>query len=129
MTKDPVVIAMPVVRVMEVPLDEVVDVIAVRHGIMAAAGTVDVVGRMSLAGVSGRTRRRIGGVHGDRALVDMVSMHRVEMTIMKVVDMVTMADRGVTAADTVDVVVVSVGLVAHPSPPLSDSQLDGCRKR
>ncbi len=42
------VIAMIAVLMVQSPLDEVVDVVAVRHGLMAAAGTMDVIGLVSL---------------------------------------------------------------------------------
>jgi hypothetical protein len=73
---------MVAVRVMEMPLHEVVHVIAVRHGVMTAAGTVCVPARVALARVPRRTGRGIGGVHGDGALVDMVTVHSVEMAIV-----------------------------------------------
>lgn len=45
------VITMRAMGEMQVPADEVVDVIAMGHGLMAAAGTVPVAGIMTAAGV------------------------------------------------------------------------------
>lgn len=49
--QNPMVITMRAMGEMQVPADEVVDVITMRHGLMAAAGTVPVVGFRTAAGV------------------------------------------------------------------------------
>ncbi len=47
----PVVVAVIAVRVVQVAIDEIVDVIAVRHGFVSAARAMDVVGSMTGAAV------------------------------------------------------------------------------
>jgi len=44
---------MPVVRMMEMAVDEVVDVVPVRHGLVAAAGAVLMLGVVAAAAVIG----------------------------------------------------------------------------
>src|SRR5439155_1284652 len=55
-----VVVAVVAVRVVEVAVDEVVGVVAVRHGLVAAAGAVDVAGRVPAAGVARGAGVRVG---------------------------------------------------------------------
>jgi hypothetical protein len=45
------VVTVSAVAKMQVPADEVVDVISMRHGLVTAAGTVTVAGIMTAAGV------------------------------------------------------------------------------
>ena len=48
-----VIVTVPVVRMMEMALDQVVDVVAVGHALMTAVGAVDVIGRVSAARMVG----------------------------------------------------------------------------
>ena len=65
-----VVIAVAVVGMVQVPVNEVVDVVAVRNGGVAAAGAVDVIGVMPCAAVIGGARRRVGAADVEGVLVD-----------------------------------------------------------
>jgi hypothetical protein len=49
--QSPMVVTVSAVAKMQVPADEVVDVISMRHGLVTAAGTVTVAGIMTAAGV------------------------------------------------------------------------------
>ena len=67
---------------MQVPVDEVVDVIAVRHRGVAAHHSMDVRAVMRATGVR---RRAASGVHSidlDRALVDVAIVSMVEVAIV-----------------------------------------------
>ena len=81
--------------------DEVVDVVAVRHSLVAAASAVRVRCVVRSARVGGRARRRVARVHRDRALVDVAVVRVMEMTVVQVVRVVPVLDRRVTARLTV----------------------------
>jgi len=102
------------VRVMEVAIDQVVDMVAVRHGLVSTAGAMNVPGRVSVAGMTRRASCGVCGVDRDRALVDVIAVSRVEVAIMEIVDMAAVPYRAVPAVGTVDVIVLGVNLVrAH----------------
>ncbi len=56
-------------RVMQVSLDDVINMVAVRHGLVAAACAVVVGLVVPAAVVIGRARRGIRGIHGDLVLL------------------------------------------------------------
>ena len=100
------------VRVVEVTVHEVVNVIAVRNGRMPTARTVDVVRIVALAVVPGATV----GVFArdvDDVLVVVVFMGAVQVPVMQVTNMVPVLDRDMPALRTVLVVMVFVDFVAH----------------
>ncbi len=101
------VVAVIPVRVMEVTVDEVVDVIPVRDRFVAAAGPVDVVVRVGVA-VVGRTARRVRGVDLERVLFDRAARGVMQVTVVNVVDVIPVLDGGVAAARAVNVIMVVV---------------------
>lgn len=103
------VIAMAIVGVMKSSVNEVIDVIAMGHGFVSAARAVGV----SAPGI-GRTARGVGVADLNDVFVDMVLVRVVQMTIMEVVDMVTMAHGRVSAVRTMLMGVIGMmPLVAH----------------
>ena len=80
------------VKVVERPVDEVVDVITVRHGLVAAVRPVDVVGGMRAAGVGGRAVGRVGGRHGEHVLVDVRLVRVVQVPVVQVVRVAVVQD-------------------------------------
>jgi hypothetical protein len=103
-----VVVAVVAVRMVEVVGNQVVDVISVRHRLMTAPGPVGVPGLMALAGV---LRGAVLGVRFadlDDVLVDMALVRVMEVTVVQVVHVSVVADRGVAAVRTVLVVVTLV---------------------
>jgi hypothetical protein len=108
-----VIVAVAVVRVVEVTLDQVIGVIAVRHAGVAARGAVDMVGGVAGAAM---VRRALGGVarvDGDRVLIDVIAVDVVQVSIVKVVDMTGVLDRDVAAVGAVDMVMGFVDRVRH----------------
>jgi hypothetical protein len=57
------IVAVAVVRVMQVSVDEIVDVIPVGNGFMTAPWTVNMICGMTRAAVAAGASSRIGGVH------------------------------------------------------------------
>jgi hypothetical protein len=107
------VVAVAVVRVVEVTLDQIIGVIAVRHAGMSARGAVDVVGRVAGAAVVRRALRRVGRVDGDRVLIDVIAVDVMQVPIVEVVDVAGVLDREMAAAGAVNMVVALVDGVRH----------------
>jgi len=107
---------MSVVRIVKVAADEVVDVIAVRDGGMAALRSVDVSRFMGRAFVIGRADGRIPFTHFKDMLVDVVAVRMMDVPVVQVVHVVRVFDRGVPAAFAMDVrmtAVDAVRIVSH----------------
>ena len=106
------VIAMAVVWMMEVAVDQVVDVVAVRHRLVAAAGAVLMLGVVTAAAVLGSALGWVGVAHLDRMLIDVVAMRAVEVPVVEIVEMTGMHDRGVATSRPVGMVVALIYLVS-----------------
>ncbi len=110
------VVAVTVVGMVEVAIDQVIHVIAVGDGLVATRGTVAMAGLMRAAGVIRRAGGGVGGVHCQRMLIDMVAVRRVEMPVVQIVNVIVMDDGRMSAIFAVHVGVVVVDLVvAHAS--------------
>ena len=109
-----VVVAVVAVRVVQAAIDQVVDVVVVRDGVVSAVGAVLVAalvaaGRLGVAG-------RVVGAGLDHVFVDVVAVRVVQVPVVQVVDMIVVLDRGVAAVRPVDVLVASVDLVVRHGP-------------
>lgn len=103
------VVAVVLVGVMEVSGDEVVGVIAMRDGLVAAALAMSVVGSVpvGLCGVAAG----VLVVDLDRVLVDVIGMGVVEVPVVEVVDVVAVVNGIVPAAGAVDVGMLAMNRV------------------
>ena len=81
-------------RVMKATVDEVVDVIAVWHRFMAAAGTVAVALTADLRGANDR----VALTHLENVSVDVVALGMEQTPVMQIVDMVVVTHGRVPAA-------------------------------
>lgn len=100
------------VRMMQSPIHQIVRVVAVGDGFMAAVRPMLVLrvtsgSRLALLGV--------GPIHGNHVLVHMVTMGMVEMTIMEVVHMSVVDHRRMAALRSVLVLVVGMLAAGHDS--------------
>ncbi len=91
-------------RMMQVAADEVIDMVAVGYGFVPAVWAVLMRATEFRGAAHG-----IFGAHGDHMFVDVIPMHMVEMTLVNVVHMTIMADRGMPAVGT-----VLIGMVGKP---------------
>jgi hypothetical protein len=103
------VVAVAIVLVMQVAIDQVIDMVAVRDRRVSASRSVHVVGRVGRAGMSAGA----GGWVMSRDLQDMLFDHPVEcrvmqVSIVEVVDMSIMFDCRMPAVFSVDMVMVFV---------------------
>jgi hypothetical protein len=101
----PVIVAMIAVRMMQAPVHEVIDVVAMWNGFVPATRAM----RVRAAGL-GSAAHGIVGADGDGMLVDVVPMHVVEMPVVQIVDMIVVADRRMPAAGAVLVAMIGVVL-------------------
>lgn len=105
------------VRMVEMSVDEIVDVIAMGNGRMPAVRTMDMTRRMPAARMAGGAARRVDRGHADAVLLDRpVGILVVQVTIVQIVDMPFVFDRGMAASRTVFVIVIGVH-VRHDSLP------------
>ena len=95
-------------RVVQVAIDEVVNVVAMRHGFVAATGAVDVSRFVAAAVVVRRAGIRVGGADGDAVFMNVVAMRVVQVAVVQVIDVAVVLDGGVAAARAVLVRVVGV---------------------
>jgi hypothetical protein len=86
------------VRVVQVIADQIVDMVAVRHGFVAARWTVLVSRVVTGAAMRRRASVRICVTHVDAVLVDMVFVRVMQVPVMQVIDMTIVLDGGVTAS-------------------------------
>ena len=103
------VVAVAIVLVVQVAIDQVIDMVAVRNRRVSASRSVHVVGRVGRAGMSAGA----GGWVMSRDLQDMLFDHPVEgrvmqVSIVEVVDMSIMFDCRMPAVFSVDMVMVFV---------------------
>jgi hypothetical protein len=86
-----VIIAVVAVRMVKPPVNEIVDMVAVRDGLMPAARTMAVCAAARV--LSAAVRVLIADL--DNVLV-MPSMRMVQAAILKIIDVVSVADRGMS---------------------------------
>lgn len=102
-------VAVSVVRMMQVTVNEVVDVIAMRHGGVSATGTMNVIGRVSGTGMAAATCVGIGGRHGHRMFLhDAVGRLVVQVSVVEVVSVPVVLNGDMATAGTVNVIVMVV---------------------
>jgi len=106
-------------RVMQVVGDAVIEVIAVRHRLVAATGAVDMAGLMAAAVVC-RALVGVAAGHLDHVFVDMIAVRVVKVPVVQIVDVAAMAHGGMSAARPMAmgvVGVVRVGASGHFNHP------------
>jgi hypothetical protein len=108
-----VVVAVVAVGMVEVVGDQIVDVVAVRDGLMTASRAVGVPGVVARTGkgVFRSAVLRVRATNLDCVLVDMVLVRVMQVTVVQIVHMSLVADGHVAAVRTVLVCVVLVNLV------------------
>lgn len=104
----PVVITVAVVRKVKMTIHQVADVVAVGHSLVAAVGTVDVASFVTFAVVSRRASGGIGFIDLQGMLFDGTTALVVEMSIVKIIDMIAVTNGGVAAVLAVLVIVIFV---------------------
>lgn len=98
-----VIVAMVAMRVLKAAVHDVVNVVAMRNGFMAAARTVDMPRLARGASMIRRAAIRIALADLDHMLIGAFAMRMLKMPIGQIVEMAVVADRGVAAARPVPV--------------------------
>ncbi len=86
------IVAMITVRMMQMTIDEIIDVVAVRHGLVAAALAMDVSCIMATTAMIRSTPIRILVGHFNHVFIDMVPMGVVQVRVVEVIDVSAMAN-------------------------------------
>jgi nitrate reductase alpha subunit len=113
------IVTMARVREVQVAIDEIADMVAMRHGLVSASRSVHMAFVVTGTGVARRAMRGIRRAHFDHMLVHVTIVHMMQMTVVQVVDVIAMANGGVAAAGPVNVRVVCMlgaGALAHGLP-------------
>lgn len=108
-----VMIAVAIVRMVQVTSDDVVHVISVWNRLVTAIRPVIVVTSMVVTAVIGSTLVRVRIVDVQFVLIDMIIMDVVKMTIMEVVPMISMLDSLVSATFSVLMLMFIVNFTVH----------------
>ncbi len=83
------IIAMVAMRMMQTAIDEVINVVAVRHRLMTASGAVLV----PLAADVWRAAHGVVIAYRNDVLVNVIAMREFQVTVVQIVDVVAVADR------------------------------------
>jgi hypothetical protein len=87
-----VIVTVVAVHVMQVSVDEIIDVVAMGHRLVSASGAVGVSALRI-----GRAARGVSGADSNHMLVDVISVHVMQMTVVQIIDMPVMPDGGMSA--------------------------------
>jgi hypothetical protein len=92
-----VVIAMITMRMMKPTVHKVIDVIAMRNGLVPAAGTMNMVAVVAHMTKFRGATVRILSAYVDGVLFNGVARLMMQMTVMQVIDMIAVFDRDMAA--------------------------------
>lgn len=85
------------VLMVQVPGDDVIDVVAMRNRRMAAIGAVPVRLVVAFAVVFRSTAGGIAGAHADPVFIHVISVNVMQVPVVKIIDVPVVAHRGVPA--------------------------------
>lgn len=109
------IVAMPVVGMVQMAVHQVVHVVTMRCRLVPATRTVPVLLRVPAASVRRGTRGRIARIYRDHVFVEMVSVRLVQVPVVEIVHVPVVLDGYVPAAFSVHVGVplMNVMLCCH----------------
>ncbi len=108
------IVAVPVVDVMQPPIHEVIHMVAVRNGLVAAVRTVDV---RACCGVW-RAPIGIRAADGNTVLVVVVAVLEMQVAVVEIVHVIIVLNACMTTGGTVGMEVVGMGCtVCHRMTP------------
>ena len=103
------VVAVIAVLVMQTAVDDVVDMIAVRYGFVAATFTVNV----AVASVNRMAAVRIGFIDAQGVFIVVAVVLMVQVAVVQIIDVAFVFDGSVAAVCAVNVVMMFVGFAGH----------------
>jgi hypothetical protein len=95
------VIAMTIMWMMKVAIDQIIDMFTVRHSLMPAAGAMYMLLRMPRAPMFGGAILRVDSRYTDHMFINMVVMRMVQVAIVQIIHMTVMHDACMPAFRTV----------------------------
>ncbi|HTX56885.1 MAG TPA: hypothetical protein VMD47_07255 [Candidatus Acidoferrales bacterium] len=107
------IITVRLVAVMEMPCDEIVGMPRMWNHFVPASGIVLMARIMTVASVRRRATTGVGVRNVDGVLVDVIAVDEMQMAIVKIVDMVRMANFCMRAVGAMHVTMLSMSLVIH----------------
>jgi hypothetical protein len=116
---------MVTVGMMQVTVDQIVDVIAVRNGLVATSGTVHVARLMSHALVLRRAAVGIARRNLEHVLVNVIAVRVMQMPVVKVVRVIAVSNGGMAAVRAMLMRVTCMLRIrarGHEWPPCSASK-------
>jgi hypothetical protein len=93
---------MVAVRVMKAPVHQIIDMVAMRHGLVTAVGPVTVFSIMAGGVVLGIAAIRVHVAHRDRMLMRATALAVFKVAVVEVIDVAFMLHGDVAAARAVD---------------------------
>src|ERR1700761_8688805 len=105
------IVAMVAVGVVKVAVDQIVDMVAVRHWLVTTAWAMLVALRMAAAIVVRRAAIGIGSTHSDRVLVELILVRVMQVAVVEVVHVTLVPHRCVAAAGTMLVWMIVMDVV------------------
>lgn len=107
------VIAMSIVGIMQVAINEIARVVTMGNCFMATARSMNMVSIMTRAVMAFSTCVWVQSSHFNYMLIDMIPVGVVQMPIVEVVDVVAMLDSGVTTVWTMGMIVILMNCTNH----------------
>ncbi len=108
------IVAVIAVRVVQVPGDEIVGVVAMGNSLVSTVRAVRVSLIVPATAVRGRALRWIRGIDFDAALVDVIAVNVMQVPVMQVVAVVAVANALVPTAGLMNMLVCRMRfVVAH----------------
>ena len=88
---------MATMRVMKMPIDQIINMLAVGYSLVAAIWTVYMRLRVARAQVLRRTIFRVGGCYFYYMFINVILVLVVQMSVMQIIDMIIMHDTRMAA--------------------------------
>lgn len=107
------VIAMSIVGIVQMAINEVARVVTMGNCFMATVRSMDMVGIMASTVMALSTGVWVHISHLDDMLIHVIPMGMVKMPIVEVVDVIAMFDSGVTTVWTMGVIVILMNCANH----------------
>ena len=104
------IVAVVAMRVVQMPRDQIIDVVAVRHRVVPAGGTMYVTGLVATAAMVGGAAVGVIARDLDHMLVDVIFVRVMKVAIVQIVDMAAVMDGLMAATRPMPVGMVGVGL-------------------
>ena len=111
------IVAMSIMDVMQMPVHQIVDVVAMGDGFVATARTMFVGLVVAAAVVSGCASCRVLAADCQAVFLDTLGAHVMQVSVMQIVGMAIVLDGRVPAGGTVLMIVFCVKGSCHGGPP------------